>query len=186
MTIKSSDFDLSFSYGNDLTEKPNDPKSFHEGILHLEKVATKEKDKLKKGKLFSLIGSHYRICGDNSMSEKYLLRALSLIDKSKNKSEYFVATLRLAHTFQKQKKFDLSLQLFNELKILCDEEEGLNGYSDFLFQHIGKLNFDQKKYKAALSNFERARELRLSKGDRELLASTDLAIQITKGKLKEK
>lgn len=184
MTSKSSNFDFSFTFDNDLTEKPNDRESFYNGILNLETEALKEINNLTKCKLLSKIGELYRIYGDNANSEKYLLRALSLIDKSKNKTEYFVATFRLAHTYQKQKKFDLSKRLFNELEILCKENDDLKNYQDYLYQHIGKLNFDQRKYKEAMSFFKKALKLRKMKSDKNLMDSTELAIQVTKNKLK--
>ena len=176
--------DFSFSFDDNLTEKPNDPESFYNGILQLKKETRREKNKLKKAILLSKSGELYRIYGDNKSSEKYLMRALSLIDKSKNKTEYFAATFRLAHTYQKQKKFDLSKRLFNELEILCKENDDLKKYQDYLYQHIGKLNFDMKKYKEAMSFFKKAMKLRIVKGDNVLIDSTQLAIQVTKNKLK--
>lgn len=184
MTKKSSDFDFSFTYDDNLTEKPNDPENFYNGILQLEKEARSEKKKLKKGRLLSKTGELYRIYGDNVKAEKYLLGALKLIDKAKNKSDYFVSTFRLAHAYQKQKNFNLSKRLFNELEILCKENEDLKNYQDYLYQHIGKLNFDQRKYKDAMTFFKKAMKLRKIKGSNALIDSTELAIQVTKNKLK--
>ncbi|MDQ3019384.1 MAG: hypothetical protein M3R36_02265 [Bacteroidota bacterium] len=148
---------MSISYDkNNLQEIPNNPDSYYKGILHLENQLSNEKDKLKKSKIFSQIGVMYRIYGENLKSEKYLLNALKLIDKSKDKATYLIATLRLAHTYQKQKKFNLSNRLFKELKVLCNENENLKKYLDFVYQHTGKLKFDMKKYDEAFVYFEEA------------------------------
>ncbi|MEO8211062.1 MAG: tetratricopeptide repeat protein [bacterium] len=181
-----ADFDLSISYDkNNLQEIPNNPDSYYKGILHFKKAAINEKDKLKKSKILSRIGVMYRIHGDNLKSEKYLLSALNIIDKSKHKSYYVIATLRLAHTYQKQKKFNLSNRLFKELEVMCNENENLKDFLDYVYQHTGKLKFDMKRYEEAYWYFEKAFKLREAKGDKELLSSTDFAIQITKNKLKK-
>lgn len=180
---KISNFDLSFYFDNNLTEVPNDLKSFYKGILQLEKDASDENNKLKKCRLFSKIGSLYRIYGDNLKSEEYLLNALKLIDKTKNNAEYLIANIRLAHTYQKQKRFDLSVKLFSDSELMCIENENLKVYLDFVYQHTGKLKFDLKKYNEALIYFEKAMKLRELKGDEELISSTEFAIRITKDKL---
>lgn len=180
---KLSDFDFSYFFDDNLTEVPNNPKSFYEGILHLEKEALNEKNVLKKIRLLSKTGTLCRTYGENLKSEEYLLKALNLTDKSEHTVEYIIANLRLSLTYKKLKKFELSLHLLSELESMITKNESVIQYMDFVYQHKGKVLFGMNKFSEALAYFEKALKLREIKGDEELISSTEFAIQTTKNRL---
>ncbi|MBK8552174.1 MAG: tetratricopeptide repeat protein [Ignavibacteria bacterium] len=177
-------FNMNIHYDSSLTEVPDDPDSFYEGILHLEREALTENDPVNKGKLFSRIGVSYRVFGNNEQSEIILLKALELLDAVKNKTDHFIAELRLSQTFQKQGKFEDSINILKRLENISRENKELNNYTDVVYQHLGKVYFDMERFEEAMYKFKKAKTLREVKGDRELLSSTEFAITITAGKIK--
>jgi tetratricopeptide (TPR) repeat protein len=66
--------------------------------------------------------------------------------------------------------------MFEDAIATCQHEPEVANVLDFPYQHYGKCKFDQQRYADALQLFEQALELRRSKGDQELIDSTQLAI----------
>jgi|GEM_PF-5467143 Tetratricopeptide repeat. len=90
--------------------------------------------------------------------------------------------IRWADIFRFEKRFDEALEKLNRAEALLTQNQ-FSEYEDFFNQHKGKLYFDKGEYAQALKHFEKAMLLRAGKKDSELIASTDLAIKITKLKL---
>lgn len=74
--------------------------------------------------------------------------------------------------------------MLNDIIKQCQNNETIQFYLHFAYQHMGKLNFDQLKYKSALEFFELANEIRKNLNDQGLIKSTQFAIDITKEKIK--
>ena len=90
--------------------------------------------------------------------------------------------IRWADIFRFEKRFEEALEKLNRAEALLSQNQ-FTEYEDFFNQHKGKLYFDKGEYAQALKHFEKAMSLRVGKNDLELVASTDLAIKITKLKL---
>ena len=57
------------------------------------------------------------------------------------------------------------------------QQNDLAHCEDFLYQHYGKSKLDEEDLKAAFSYFQKALQIRLEKGNEELIRSTKLSIQ---------
>jgi tetratricopeptide (TPR) repeat protein len=86
--------------------------------------------------------------------------------------------IRLAHVYQWQQNYTLSEALFEEVITACQEDLDLTSYLDFAYQHLGKCKLAQNQDREARHYFEQALVLRLDKGDRSLIDSTQLAIAV--------
>lgn len=165
-----------------LSEQPINRKEFFNYIKELENQNVD--NDFEKGKLFSKIGGLYRIYGNLNKSEKFLNSSLELLNEEKNKLQYWVAKIRLAQTYQKQKRIKGSLFLFNKIQKECLKDKKLNTLIDFIYQHKAKVYFDIEDYKKALYYFKKALKIREVKKDNELISSTKFAIEITLLKIK--
>jgi len=87
-----------------------------------------------------------------------------------------VTQLRFAQLLQFAGQLAESESLLANLVARCRGEPSLHPLLDFALQHLGKVLFDQGEYGRALDRFREAMALREAKGDRELIASTQLAI----------
>src|SRR5215471_16931495 len=87
-----------------------------------------------------------------------------------------VTELRHAQLLQLAGQLAESEALFADLVARCRGEPTLHPLLDFALQHLGKVLFDQEEYERALARFQEALALREAKGDRELIASTQLAV----------
>lgn len=56
-------------------------------------------------------------------------------------------------------------------------QNALTNYEDFLYQHYGKSKLDEGDLNVALPYFQKALQIRMKKGNEELIRSTELCIQ---------
>lgn len=187
--MKASDipFNMKFSYGDDLREVPEDSEQMRKGLEWLQDkiVEVGSDDPKKSAVLLSQIGGYARIMGDFDLSEKCYLDAIKSFEELKATEQVFAAKLRLAVTYLHQRKFTKSTEIFEKaIKIMRGSKSpAVRNYLDFALQHFAKQKFEQGFYKEALDMFMETYELRLIKGDLELLASTEFAINKTKAKI---
>jgi tetratricopeptide (TPR) repeat protein len=167
-------FDMTFHFDKELREVPNDKEEMMGGIQWLKEHSD------NSGKVYGLIGVYARIVGQLKESEHYLK---FVIEQSDNKKSIFINELRLAHTYQWKKDFQTANPLFQKLLKQIEETNLYDDYKDFLFQHYGKNLFDQRLYEEAMYWFRKALEIRLEKGNRELIESVELAIGVCKDKI---
>lgn len=187
--MKASDipFNMNFSYGDDLREVPEDSEQMRKGLDWLQdKVVELGPDDSKKAAvLLAQIGGYARIMGDFELSEKCYLDAIKAFEDLKASEQVFATKLRLAVTFQYQRKFSKSTEIYEKaIKIMrSSKSASVRNYLDFAIQHFGKQKFEQGFFSEALDYFMEAYELRIVKGDLDLVASTEFAINKTKEKL---
>lgn len=190
--MKASDipFNMNFSYGDDLREVPEDSEQMRKGLDWLQdKIVELGPDDTKKAAvLLSQIGGYARIMGDLDLSEKCYLDAIKAFEELKASEQLFAAKLRLAVTFQYQRKFSKSTEIYEKaIKIMrTSKSPAVRNYLDFALQHYAKQKFEQGFYSEAMDMFMETLELRIVKGDLDLVASTELAINKTKEKLESK
>ncbi|MFN8578715.1 MAG: hypothetical protein U0354_17945 [Candidatus Sericytochromatia bacterium] len=172
-------FDMSYSIDNDsLRAYPNNKNSMLLGILHLQEYLKllDNKDAKEKAKLLSKISYYQKLIGNYIDSEKNQLKSIKIFEKIDDKKSRFISLIRLAQIYQFKNNYDKSTEIFNQLELEIDKDKNLDSYRDFLYQHIGKNEFEKKNYKLALDYFYKALDIRNNKGDNDLIESTKLAI----------
>jgi hypothetical protein len=71
---------------------------------------------------------------------------------------------------------------FRSVLEMAERHPELKEVEDFAWQHLGKLKFDEGDMKAATDCLNRALELRKKKGIKELIDSTEFALNIIRSK----
>ena len=175
--MKTADIphDMNYEMGEDLKEKPTNLEEMKEGIDFIHSALMKESDELKKASMLSLIGVYSRIVGELTESESYLSEAIEIFKKHQKAKPLTYLRLRLATTLHWKEKYSSAEKIF--LEIIQSQTPESKHYLDYACQHMGKCKFDQKLYKEALNYFMQALDLRLVKGDMELIRSTEMAIE---------
>jgi tetratricopeptide (TPR) repeat protein len=180
-------FDVSYHFNENLHDVPNSPVQMQQAIKFLQSQFENYcHDRYQKIHLAGLIGCYGRMLRDFSTAEQALITALKLCDREaypkgnclKDKRLKIANSIRLAHLYQWQQQYQLSEALFDEILTQCQSHSELKSYLNFVYQHLGKCKFDQAKYEAAQYYFNKALELRQQKGDRSLIDSTRLALNV--------
>ncbi len=161
-----------------LRDIPDDPAAMEGAIRYLE-------ERLPIIETFSIaqqittlsrLGAYCRILGRLDEAQTYLEKAVAISQQENYPTTTLINRIRLAHVHQWQRRFDLSDPIFQDCIALCETGPALQPYLDFAYQHYGKSLFDQARYQEAVSFFQKALDIRLQKGDEELISSTQLAI----------
>lgn len=187
--MKKSDipFNMEFSYGDDLREVPEDTHQMKKGLDWLQDklVELGPDDNKKAAVLLSHIGGFARIMGDFDLSEKCYLDAARVFEELKMSEQVFATKLRLAVTYQYKGNHTKSSEIYSKAiqVIRSSKSQSVKAYLDFALQHYGKQKFEMKLYQDALDLFMETLELRIIKGDLELISSTEFAISKTREKL---
>ncbi len=172
-------YNMEYEVDHSLREVPKDQTSMPNEIQFLINESL-DKTGVDKARLLSRIGVYQRICGELERSLTNLIEAKSLMRRYGNLRLNTVTNLRIAQTLQFLQRFDESEQLFSKLGQEIQNDEELKDLLDFVYQHHGKLYFEQKKFNEALQLFHKALQLRKLKNEQELINSTLLAIEVTK------
>lgn len=171
-------FDVSFHFDNHLREVPNSPEDMQWAVKFLQMELATEEDIHQQIYLYGLLGFYARILCDFSLAQVALTSAISLSETLQDERLKTVNQIRLAHLYQWQQRFEESDRLFQELLERCQNHPELESYLDFIYQHMGKSKFDQGRYSEAEEYFRQALTIRLRKGGRELINSTEFALKI--------
>lgn len=83
--------------------------------------------------------------------------------------------IRLGEVYKYQNQHDKALDLFDEAIMIC-QEEGVNQSLDFAYQHLGKCLMEMKRYDEAERSLQLALQIRMEKGNAELIHSTRIAL----------
>lgn len=170
-------FDVSYHFDDNLRDVPNSPTQMQQAVKFLKsQFDSSLQDIDRQIYLAGLIGVYSRMLHDFSTAEQALTTALSLCNG--NNKLKIANSIRLAHLYQWQQQYKLSEALLEEVLIQCQSDYRLESYLDFAYQHLGKCKFDQAKYKEAQYYFNLALKLRQKKGDRSLIDSTQLALDL--------
>jgi len=176
---------MDYQINEQLREEAVDFRAMTEGIEHLKDELEDTTDPLKRASILSLLGVFNRITEDYIGSVECLQEAYDIFKNEKKFLAAFVARLRLGVTLQWKKDFIKSEKIFlNCIEIARNSDDpALAGYEDFAIQHIAKCKFDQGFYNEALEYFTEAMELRIVKGDLELIKVTERAIEVVRSHL---
>lgn len=168
-------FDMTWSIGQDLREVPNNPSEFKDGIRFLESHL-KDLEGIELIRSQSKLGVLLRICGCLEKSQRQLLIARNSLSLITDKRLSLINELRIAQTAQWSNDFQTSNKIYVELETQIESDTSNSDLLDFVYQHKGKNDFDQGEFGLAIEMFNRALQLRLSKGDEELINSTQFAL----------
>ncbi|MEM8642519.1 MAG: tetratricopeptide repeat protein [Cyanobacteria bacterium P01_G01_bin.54] len=178
-------FDLSLHYDDNLQDVPNNSDEMRQTIDFWQAQLNQPGlDIPQQIKLLGRIGGYARTLRDLDRAEQALSTALELSKAIENKRFEASNSIKLAHVYQWQQRYAESETMFVAGIALCQNNPEADSYLDFAYQHFGKCKFDQQKYVEALQCFEQALDMRVKKGDPELIASTELAIATTHSRQK--
>lgn len=182
-------FNMNFSYGDDLREVPEDSGQMKKGLDWLQDklVELGPEDAVKAGALLTQIAGYARIMGDFKLSEKCFLDAIKIFEEEKKNEHVFVNKLRMGVLYQHMKNYTKSTEIYTKsIKFIrSSSSPQVKKFLDFAIHHYGKLKYEQKMFSEALDLFMEAYELRMVKGDLELMSSTEFAINKTKEQLEK-
>ncbi|MCP4913572.1 MAG: hypothetical protein GY909_10670 [Oligoflexia bacterium] len=179
-------YNMNYDYGDLLREVPEDAESLRQGIEFLQDKIKESIGKKEKLKLYSQLGFYQRLLGSYQESLQSFDEATHLVNEL-NENNYLDSQLdaieiRRSVTLLWMGKIS---QAQSSLTKLQEKHEAMKDskYLDFIYQHYGKLKFEQKQFKTALDLFLKALEIRIVKGNIELISSTELAIAKTRENL---
>lgn len=179
-TMKISDipYDMKFIFGPNLREVPVSKIQMLNGMIYImEQLKGDQFSEAEQAEWNGILGYYLRIVGELEESEKHLTASIQMYDRLENQQAVYKNKLRLAHTYQWWTKFDLSNDMFNELKEKAEKEDEYAHFLDHIYDHCGKNIFDQKDFHEALSFFKKSLQIRLDKNDAELIALSETAIE---------
>ncbi len=184
--IKSIPFNMNYLIDDSLKEQPVDVEAMLQGIDLLKEQLDIEENILKRASMLSLLGVFNRIAQDFIGSEENLKEAYQIFKSEKKLVAAYVARLRLGVTYQWKQQFSKAEKIFLDCIEIArnSEEKEMVGYEDYALLHLGKCKFDQGFYNEALEYFTQAIELRIVKGDIELIKTTEKAIEVVRAHLK--
>lgn len=182
--MKNLPFDVSSHFDQNLRDIPNSPTDMGKAVNFLKlQLQNNDLEASQKLQIMGLIGVYSRVLHDFTNARHYLTEAVALSEQSGNEKSQISNQIRLAHVYQWEENYAVSDRMFSDAIKKCQTHPQLKQYLDFAYQHAGKNKFDQGKYTEALNLFQKALKIRLIKSDRELIDSTQLALEITQDKL---
>ena len=177
-------FDVSTHIDENLRDVANNPDEMTQAFHHLFAVyRDEEHEPRNKIELLGRIGSYARIVGLLEIAHETLTQAITQSHAMGDELLILINEARLAHVYQWKRDFEMSNKFFEELLERVKNSESFGKHKDFIYQHAAKNLFDQERYSQALELFERAHDIRVAKGDKELLESTALGIAATKKRI---
>ena len=170
-----------------MREVPDDAVQMQKGLAWLENelMTSKNQATPKEAALLSQIGVYARILGDLDLAEDSFNKAIEILECAGRPDHILGVKLRLAIVHQFRGAYTKADNFYhNAIKaIRSSKDERVSKYLDFALQHLGKSRFEQKLYQESLDYFLEALEIRLMKGDIELIGSTEKAIAKIREKL---
>ena len=167
---------LRYTFDENLQEVLENPKDAHQHVQTLLNQANTAENPLERSKNLGLAGVFLRMLRKLEEAQMYLEEAIQILSTNPNHRQLCIQQIRLAHVYQWQKDFSRSNILFDQLL----ESEQKSELADFVWQHVGKNYFDQKRYKEALDSFQNALKLRQIKNSpKDQIESSENAISET-------
>lgn len=150
-------------------------------FIEIESLKIDELNGDEKFKKLSKLAVNYRQIKNYEKSHELFKMASGYFENTNPQME-MVNYLRWSDVFRFEKKFQQAHDLLKKAEIIISTHS-IFEYEDFYLQHLGKLYFDNAKFKNACECFEKALVLRTKKANPELISSTEFALKITKQKI---
>lgn len=171
-------FDTSTHFDENLRDVPNNPDEMRQALATLKGQVEHLSDPVEKIRVLGQIGSYARLLHDFETAKTALREAIGL--SQNHLRAKLTNQIRLAHVYQWEGNFAVSNGLFSVILDTCQRH--LPELLDFAYQHAGKNQFDQQHYVQAAELFERALQIRLEKGESELIDSSWIALETARRK----
>jgi tetratricopeptide (TPR) repeat protein len=181
------EYELGFDFDRNLRELPHSPEDCERYAqvllarvrLELENPEV-EIDWLNCVRSAGMAGALLRMIGKPQQALVVLADCLHPFLLPRLTTEVFVQqAIRMADVLRVIGKFKEAQELLQAAQKVAPPP-----FLDFIHQHFGKLEFEQGRISDALTCFEKTLELRKARNDSNLLASTELAIQACRARLK--
>lgn len=180
-------FNMKYSIGDDLREVPDDAVQMQKGLLWLQENFSKMEDQKspKAAATLSRIGTFARMLGDLEVAESSFQDSLVILEEKGRSDQALAVKLRLAIVHQFKGDYAKADNFYvNAIKVMKNsKDERINRFLDFALQHLAKSRFEQKFYREALDYSLEALEIRLIKGDMDLIQSTEQVISKVRANL---
>jgi RimJ/RimL family protein N-acetyltransferase len=175
--MSSADTDAAYTIDPvSLRAQPVDAAAMLTHAHSLQKQAMQHSDPAQGASRASEAALLFVLLGRHDDARELFDFALARQPASERLYDRTVTELRFAQLPQFAGQLAESESLFAELVARCRGEPRLHSLLDFALQHLGKVLFDRGEYGCALDRFREALALREAKDDRNLIASTQLAI----------
>jgi tetratricopeptide (TPR) repeat protein len=129
--------------------------------------------------LLGYLGNACRVANLLSDSIQYLERAVFRSKTMEDRKGELVNTIRLAEARKYNGQYAIAEDILRSV-LDWTNDNGLSTYKDFVLQHLAKCRLEQGAVDDAISMLESALELRIAKGNDELIRSTQLALQMAR------
>jgi tetratricopeptide (TPR) repeat protein len=167
---------LGYHIDDDLREVPDAPDDMRAAVTAWIAVYQANRDDRERLNLAGQIGTYARMLRDLDTAAEYLAQAVKLADSLGDARAHVINRIRLAHVYQWHGDYPLSTSMFTAIVTQVMTEPALFDLRDFAYQHAGKNYYDQERYADAILCFAHALVLRQQKGDAELIASSEQAL----------
>ena len=144
--------------------------------------ARRRGDRGSEVRLLGYLGNAMRILGDTDASLGYLRESAGLARELGDERRELIALIRLGETHRCRDEYDDAERVLRDALGRAEAAPALADYVDFALQHLGKALVDRGEAAAAAECLERALAVRRAKGDPELVASTERALERAKGR----
>jgi tetratricopeptide (TPR) repeat protein len=170
-----------YFFNQELKETIVQPEEWKKYVQQrIEKLVHPKNDNDKLN-LLAQLGYASRVLMNLGEAENYLIQALTLSFYHPDKTKFIQNSIRLAHVYQWQKNFAKAHFLFDQAKMILNEESASDGLLASYHQHLGKFYFDQGFFRLAQYEFELAFKIRTRMStDVELLNSTQHCLEVVK------
>lgn len=174
-------FNVNITYDENLNEVPKDFKDLKRGVDFLKVQFSKlDQESPQAAVMLGQIGSYLRILNDFDESRQTFTHALSILSKHKLPHIKMAIILRMALIDLSEKKYSPANKIFEDsLKELDHHNsEKFEKLRDFALFHLGRSKFFEGSYSEAKRLITESLELRLIKGDLEMIEHTKNALGI--------
>ena len=136
-------FDISYYFGDDLQDYPNNPGEMRQAVDFWETQLTQpELDISDRIRLLTRIGTYARTLRDLARAEEAHKAAIELASAVGNVRFSTQNRIKLAHVYQWQQRYGESEAVFEDAIATCQREPEVGDFLDFAYQHYGKCKFD--------------------------------------------
>lgn len=189
-----NDYNLSYTYDDDLNELPEEPSDLNayadilisHSRLEMEKSES-ERNWLQISQGLGMAGSLRKMTGKFEDAESLLGYSLNIITlKRLPLTSYVQQSIRLCDVWKRSGSNEKAIRGLSKIIDLCAKDESLHYYLDVAIQHLGKVQYSTGNIETALQFFQKALDLRIKKKDQDLIDSSQTAIETCRLKLAQR